>query len=160
MTWRINSYWPLITIVLLSILMSLAIKLSLDHLLFMNLVMGFFLCLLSMLKLFDIKGFANGFSMYDILAKKSRYYALSYPFIELSLGLLYLSGLKPMMVNVITLMIMLIGALGVIKALKAGLNVRCACLGSMLIIPLSSVTIIENGSMAVMAMINIYNLSN
>ena len=52
---------------------------------------GFFI-IFGGLKLIDLKGFADTYITYDILAKKTRAYALVYPFIELALGLSYAFG--------------------------------------------------------------------
>ena len=45
----------------------------------------------------------------------------------------------------------LIGAIGVILALKKGLDINCACLGTSLKVPLSTVALTENLTMAIMA---------
>ena len=57
--------------------------------------MGFFLVVFSMFKLFDLEGFADGFQMYDPLARPIRPYAYLYPFVELGLGLGYLAHWQP-----------------------------------------------------------------
>jgi hypothetical protein len=46
---------------------------------------------------------------------------------------------------------MLWGALGVIRALTKGMNVSCACLGTVLKVPLSTVALVEDLGMAGMA---------
>ena len=58
--------------------------------------MGLFLVVFSMFKFFDMEGFADGFQMYDLLAKPFRPYAYVYPFIELALGLGYLAHWRAM----------------------------------------------------------------
>lgn len=113
--------------------------------------MGFFLVIFSLLKLFDLPGFADGFQKYDLLAKKSRRYALAYPFIELALGLSYLAFWRPTTVYAATVVILGFGALGVINALARGLNLKCACMGSILKVPLSTVALTENLGMVAMA---------
>jgi hypothetical protein len=113
--------------------------------------MGFFLVVFSMFKFFDMPGFADGFQMYDLLAKPFRPYAYVYPFIELGLGLGYLSHWQPTIVYMATLIVMLWGALGVIRALIKGLNINCACMGTILKVPLSTVALLEDLSMAAMA---------
>jgi hypothetical protein len=113
--------------------------------------MGFFLVVFSMFKFFDLPGFADGFQMYDLLAKPFRPYAYVYPFIELALGLGYLSHWQPTTVYVATLVVMLWGALGVIGALARGLNINCACMGTVLKVPLSTVALLEDLGMAAMA---------
>lgn len=113
--------------------------------------MGLFLMIFALLKLFDLSGFADGFQMYDLLAKRMRTYALTYPFIELALGLGYLARWQPVLVYVVTVMVLLFGASGVMVALKRGLDVHCACMGNILKVPLSTVALVEDGGMALMA---------
>jgi hypothetical protein len=125
----------------------------------MNLFMGFFFCLLSMFKLFNLEGFKEGFQKYDLIAKQSPNYACFYPFIELALGLLYLSGFYAVTTNILTLGVMTISGLGVWLSIRGGLKTNCACLGTVLQVPLSTVSVIENLGMAVMAAINLYLLS-
>jgi hypothetical protein len=113
--------------------------------------MGLFLVLFAMFKLFDLPGFADGFQMYDLIAKRSRSYAFIYPFIELGLGLAYLANVAPTVVNLLTLCVFTVGALGVWVALQRKLDVNCACLGTTLHVPLSTVAVVEDFGMAVMA---------
>lgn len=153
---KLKAYLPLIIVALLSLAM--AIVTNIYQFYFDNVmmsVMGFFFCLLAMFKLFDIYGFADGFQMYDIVAQHARFYAYAYPFIELSLGLSYLARTLPVLTNLITLLLMTISVVGVIKSLKAGMDIRCACLGTALKVPLSTVSIVENIAMGLMAGINL-----
>lgn len=117
----------------------------------MHIFMGLFLCSFAMLKLFNPSAFATGFQKYDLLAKKSRAYALAYPWIELALGLGYLSFHMQQAVYIATVIVLGFGAIGVIVALKQGLNLKCACMGNILDVPLSTVTLVENIGMAAMA---------
>jgi len=113
--------------------------------------MGIFLVIFAMLKLFDLAKFADGFQMYDLLAKHFRPYALAYPFIELGLGLGFLAEWHVAMLYPISIVVMCFGAAGVIRALSLGLDVRCACMGNLLRVPLSTVALAEDLGMAVMA---------
>lgn len=118
----------------------------------MHAFMGFFLVVFALLKLFDLPGFADGFQMYDLLAKRVRAYALVYPFIELALGLGYLAFWRPTTVYLATFVVLGFGALGVISALRRGLDVHCACMGNTLKVPLSTVALVEDLGMALMAL--------
>ena len=115
--------------------------------------MGFFLVVFALLKLFDLPGFADGFQMYDLLAKNFRPYAYVYPFIELALGLAYLAFWRPTTVYLATIIVLGFGALGVINALRRGLDVNCACMGNTLKVPLSTVALVENVGMVAMALV-------
>jgi hypothetical protein len=122
-----------------------------DGMTFARRFMGLFLVVFAMFKLFDLPGFADGFQMYDLIAKRFRSYALIYPFIELSLGLAYLANIAPVTVNAVALIVFTVGGLGVWAALRRKLDVNCACLGTTLHVPLSTVAVIEDLGMAVMA---------
>jgi hypothetical protein len=113
--------------------------------------MGFFLVVFSMFKFFDLSGFADGFQMYDLLAKRFRPYAYVYPFVELGLGLGYLAQWHLPVIYGTTIAVTLFGAAGVIHALRRGLDVRCACMGTVLKVPLSTVALTEDLGMAAMA---------
>ncbi|MEO0413690.1 MAG: MauE/DoxX family redox-associated membrane protein [Verrucomicrobiota bacterium] len=113
--------------------------------------MGFFLLVFAMLKLFDIDGFATGFARYDFLASRSRLYGRLFPFIELALGLAYLAHWQPTITYIVTIIVFGFSTLGVVVALKKGLNVNCACLGTTLNVPLSTVAIVEDLGMVIMA---------
>lgn len=146
-------YWPLFALVLMAALEAAALTYGMQKDLFawMHFFMGFFLCQFALLKLFHPGDFADGFSMYDLVAKKFKGYAYFYPFIELGLGLSYLSFFYPMVTYLITMLVMGTGAIGVIRALRQGLDVRCACMGTVLDVPLSTVTLSEDIGMVAMA---------
>jgi hypothetical protein len=153
-SWR--DYVPLLTLVLVSALVATAVYRSygpgISMVRAMHAFMGFFLVVFALLKLFDLRGFADGFQMYDLLAKRSRAYALLYPFLELALGLAYLAFLRPDLVYLASFILLGFGALGVINALRQGLDVRCACMGTTLKVPLSTVALFEDVAMAGMAL--------
>ena len=149
-----TDYIPLITIITLSLLSAGAKQVAYggwDWMTWMHDFMGFFLVVFSMFKFFNLEGFADGFQMYDLLAKPFRPYAYFYPFIELGLGLGYLAHWQPALVYTFTVGVMLFGSLGVLKALRKGLDLDCACMGTVLSVPLSTVALTEDLGMAAMA---------
>ena len=150
----INDYWPLISLIAISFLAACAIswKVQGQWMDWMHYFMGFFLVQFAMLKIFHPSAFADGFQMYDLIAKKSRFYAYCYPFIELGLGLAYLSFVFPIATYIITFIVMGIGSIGVIYALRRGLNINCPCMGSILDVPLSTVTLTEDLGMGLMSL--------
>jgi hypothetical protein len=113
--------------------------------------MGLFLLPLALLKLFDVSGFAASFARYDLLAKAWKPYGLIYPFAELALALLFLSGLFPLTTTIAAIAIGTLGTVGIVRTLSRGEQVRCACVGSVIDVPLGTVSIVENAGMAVMA---------
>ena len=154
-SWR--DYIPLLALVFVSLLVASALWRSYGpdanpaH--WMHDFMGFFLVVFALLKLFDLPGFADGFQMYDLLAKNFRPYAYVYPFIELALGLAYFAFWRPTTVYLATIIVLGFGALGVINALRRGLDVNCACMGNTLKVPLSTVALVENLGMVAMALV-------
>ncbi|HEY8962642.1 MAG TPA: MauE/DoxX family redox-associated membrane protein [Luteolibacter sp.] len=149
-----KDYLPLVVIVLLSAFVGAAKQVHYGEWRtdsWMLDFMGVFLVIFSAFKFFDLKGFADGFGMYDLLAKRFRPYAFLYPFLELALGLGYLARLQLPVVLTATIALMGFGTLGVIGALRRGLDVNCACMGTALRVPLSSVALLEDLGMAAMA---------
>ena len=117
-----------------------------------NFMTGFFLAF-SFFKLLDVKAFAESFQMYDLLAAKLPIYGKVYPFIELALGLLCLIHYQEKYVYIADIIIMSFGALGVIQSVVDKRKIRCACLGSVFNLPMSTVTIVENSLMVLMGII-------
>jgi copper chaperone CopZ len=120
------------------------------HSMMANFMGGFFLAF-SFFKLLDVKGFASSYRMYDFPAKYIPFYAEAYPFMELVLAFLYFTGIAPTATNWVTLLLMIIGVAGVANSLLNKKAIRCACLGTVFNLPMGSVTLIEDGTMAVMA---------
>lgn len=111
---------------------------------------GFFL-VFSFFKLLNIKGFAEGYQSYDIVAKAIPAWGFIYPIIELTLGLLFLSGLAPLGVNIVTFAVMGISTIGVVQSLLKKSKFQCACLGTIIKVPLSKVTLFEDALMVIMS---------
>jgi len=149
----LSDYWPLLSLILIAAAAGGAITYHAEGGMteWMHYFMGFFLCVFGMLKIFTPSAFADGFQMYDILAKRFRPYAYAYPYIEMGLGLAYLSFLFPPLTYTLTIIVMMFGAAGVVLALIKGLDINCPCMGSVLKVPLSTVTLTEDIGMAVMA---------
>jgi hypothetical protein len=153
---KIKEYTPLLVVGIFSVLFSLVTpEIGIKTHGIMSKMMGYFLCLLSMFKFFDLPGFAQGFLKYDWVSQRYPYYRYGYPFIELGLGVLYISGTAPLLTNLTTLGVMGIGGYGVLQSLLKDEDIQCVCLGAGLNLPLSSVTAVENIGMAVMALLNI-----
>ena len=101
----------------------------------------------SFFKLLDLRAFADSYSSYDILAGQWRAWGLVYPFVELGLGILFLVGYDPVVTNAVTLVVMGVSIIGVIRSVAGRRPIRCACLGAVFNLPMSTITIIEDGLM-------------
>ncbi len=155
---KIGQYKPLLVIIGLILLVTIALASrdgQLDRFSWQQtmayFMAGFFL-VFSGFKLLDVKGFADGYSTYDLLAQKWPLYGHIYPFIELVLGLAYLVNFQPHLTNVITLIVMTFSGLGVVNSLRQKRQFQCACLGTIIKVPLTTVTLIEDFGMAIMAL--------
>jgi len=119
---------------------------------FMILYMGIFFILFSLMKMPDWKGFVNAFSNYDLIAKRVKVYGWIYPGLEFALGLMYLFNYFVVGAAWVTLVIMAVGGIGVAKNIFSKTKFKCACLGTMINVPLTKVTLLENVLMVLMAL--------
>ncbi len=115
-----------------------------------NFMAGFFL-VFSFFKFLDLAGFADAYSTYDLLAARWRPWGYIYPFVELGLGIAYLFRVSPFATNVVAILLMGFSSLGVLAALQRRQQIRCACLGTVLKLPMSTITLVEDLGMVAMA---------
>jgi copper chaperone CopZ len=113
--------------------------------------MGLFFVVFSFFKFLDMNGFQDSFRRYDPLAKSLPFYGWVYPFVELALGVLFLMRLEVQLVLWLTLGILSITTLGVVRVLLSKQQIQCACLGSVLNLPMTEASLIENAVMIGMA---------
>lgn len=154
-----NSYLPLIVIVSLILLVTATITLK-DILTntfqltqtISYFMIGFFLTF-SSFKLMDIKGFAEGYSMYDLLAKRWFGYGYIYPFIELFFGLSMIVFPTNKLLLLAELLVMTFSGVGVAIKIAKKEKFQCACLGTFLKVPLTTVTLVEDFGMAFLALL-------
>jgi copper chaperone CopZ len=118
--------------------------------------MGAFFLAFAFFKLLDLRGFADAYRTYDVVARRIPAYAYAYPFIELSLGVAYVTGFQPFATNLVTLVVMAVSSIGVVQSLLQKRKIRCACLGTVFNLPMSTVTLVEDGLMAGMAAVGLF----
>ncbi|RED96959.1 heavy-metal-associated domain-containing protein [Marinoscillum furvescens] len=111
---------------------------------------GFFL-VFSFFKLLNIQGFASSYRMYDLIAARWHMWGYIYPFVELALGIAYLINFEPFYTNLTTAIVLGISSIGVIESNLNKRKIKCACLGDVFNLPMSTVTIIEDLTMVAMA---------
>jgi copper chaperone CopZ len=115
--------------------------------------MGGFFIAFSFFKMLDLRGFADAYRSYDLVAKAVPAYGWVYPFVELALGLGYLANWQPVLVNSATAVLMAVSLAGVLRAVLSKQAIRCACLGTVFNLPMSTVTIVEDALMLGMAVL-------
>ena len=119
--------------------------------------MGLFFVVFSFFKFLDYKGFSSAFAQYDPLAKRSALYAKIYPFIEIFLGFMLFFRWQLNFAFTVTIVILSITTVGVIYALLDKNKINCACLGTVLKLPMTEATLIENVIMLVMAVAMLFH---
>lgn len=113
----------------------------------MNHFMAGFFLVFSFFKLLNLRGFAESYSMYDIVAKKWNGWGYVYAFTELALGIAFLTGFKPILTNSVTFAVMSVSIIGVLQSVLNKRKIKCACLGDVFNLPMSTITIIEDALM-------------
>ncbi|MWB94625.1 heavy-metal-associated domain-containing protein [Flavobacterium sp. GA093] len=153
------TYKPILLIFFYISLVTIVIQLTNHHFDYMqamrHFMAGFFL-VFSFFKLLNLKGFAESYAMYDVLAKKIPVWGYVYAFIELGLGIAFLMNYQPLVTNIITFLVMSISIVGVLQSVLNKKKIQCACLGAVFNLPMSTVTIIEDGLMILMSLIMLF----
>jgi len=126
----------------------------------MNNFMGTFFLTFSFFKLLDVKAFAESYASYDIIARRWMGYGYFYAFIELVLGIAFITSFNPLLTNAVTFVIMSISIIGVLQSVLNKRKIKCACLGAVFNLPISTVTIIEDALMIVMSLVSLIILMN
>lgn len=153
-TW-IQTYKPILFIFgyLLAASLIAGYSSSFNIMTMMRIFMSGFFLVFSFFKLLDINGFAESYSMYDIVAKRWRGWGYVYVFVELGLGLAFALNIAPVTVNAIMVVVMTLSLIGVLQSVFNKRKIRCACLGAVFNLPMSTVTIIEDGLMILMGLV-------
>lgn len=134
---------------------AMAYVLGFDLQIWLEWFMGSFLIIFGSFKLIGYESFLIMFPQYDPIAARSKIYTMVYPFIELFLGFLYVANLLPVVRDLVALVIFGIGARGVLQYLARNKHetIQCACLGDIIKLPLSNITLIEDVLMASLSVI-------
>jgi hypothetical protein len=144
------AYWPIASIYVIAALVSLYTVQFHMYPDYMSHLMGWVLVFFGAIKLSDVIGFAEGFAKYDPLAKQSIVYAQVYPFLEITLGVLFILQLLILPATLITLFIYSASLYGALQSMMKKETLHCVCLGTYFKLPLSTVTIIEASFMILM----------
>lgn len=149
------TYKPVIVIFLYIFSVTALIELtaeSIDMMRWMRHFMAGFFLTFSFFKLLNIQGFKESYQMYDIIARKFPIWGYIYAFLELALGIAFLINFDPIVTNSVTFVVMSVSIIGVLKTVLDKKSIQCACLGDVFNLPMSTVTIIEDGLMILMSL--------
>jgi copper chaperone CopZ len=152
-TW-IQTYKPILIIAGYITLVSALVAFnneSFNGMLFMRAFMAGFFLTFSFFKMLDLKGFANSYAMYDVVAMKVPAWGYIYAFIEFALGIAFATNFEPVITNAVTAVVMSVSLIGVLQSVLNKKKIQCACLGAVFNLPMSTVTIIEDGLMILMS---------
>jgi len=157
-----KSYMPLIAIIGLILLTTIVLSFKDFQLgsfsvstMLSYFMIGFFI-IFAGFKIIDLKGFAEGYSTYDLLAKKVFVYGYIYPFIELFFGLAMIIIPTSGTLLVSEFLIMSFSGAGVTIKLIKREKFQCVCLGTFLKVPLTKITLVEDFGMATLALIMLF----
>jgi len=157
----LETYTPILLIFFYITLVTILVQLrndSFDIMVWMRHFMAGFFLVFSFFKFLNLKGFAESYVMYDVLAKKIPAWAYLYAFVEFGLGIAFLIDFNPILTNSLTLVVMTISIIGVLQSVLNKQKIQCACLGAVFNLPMSTVTIIEDGIMILMSAVMLVTL--
>ncbi|GAB1380262.1 MauE/DoxX family redox-associated membrane protein [Pararhodobacter aggregans] len=152
-----TSYRPVVVIFAVAALLALA--LSWHHygnpltLTALEWFVSLSMVLLALQKLQDVEAFSLMFLNYDLLARRWVPYASIYPYLEALAGILMTAGALLWLAAPVSLVIGLIGAVSVAKAVWIDRReLKCACVGGASKVPLGFVSFTESALMAGMGL--------
>ena len=151
----VETYKPVLLIFGYLLIVTLLIQFvsgSFDLSAWMRHFMGGFFLVFSFFKLLNLKGFAESYAMYDIVAGKFKGWGYLYAFLELGLGLAFITNFYPVITCSVMIVVMSISIIGVIQSVLNKREIKCACLGDVFNLPMSTITIIEDGLMIIMGL--------
>lgn len=120
--------------------------------------MGLFFIVFSFFKFLDYTSFPASFRKYDPIAQIIPVYGWIYPFLETALGLSFLYQWQIKISLIITLIVLGSTSLGVVAQLRKKSKIQCACLGTVLNLPMTEATLIENALMLFMTLVMLLRL--
>jgi hypothetical protein len=124
----------------------------------MRVFMGLFFVVFGTFKILGLEKFATTYAEYDLIAQRLKGYGYIYPFIELGLGMAYLLSFQLILTNLLAFVLMTIGSIGIVKAKTGDKKIMCACLGSIVELPLTTISLLEDVLMGLMALASLLYL--
>jgi len=145
----IKEYLPLIYVYLLTIFLSIyanfLFNLNFKETVF--LFLGIFLIIFSLVKIIRLKDFVEAFSEYDFITQKYKIYGYLFPFFEMFFGVVFLFRIENILLELFCISLFSLNSYSVYLALKKKRKFMCACLGDLIKVPLSKVSLFENFTM-------------
>ena len=117
---------------------------------YMNNTMGIMFIVLACLKIFNLTEFSEIFKQYDLISQSLPFYSKLYPFIELLLGFLFLHQSYIPYIYYITLLVISSNLISTLLILRTGASLPCGCMGGLINLKLSYLSVLENMLMLIM----------
>ncbi len=148
-----GEYRKLLAIVILIVLLASGFTVLQETTLFnfLSNFMGVFLMTFAMFKIIRLSEFVAIYKGYDTISRYLPAWAFVYPFVELFISACYLLLGGMQWLNVTTIILLVPASYGVWREVTKKSKIQCACLGSVVKLPLSKVSFIENFTMLAMA---------
>lgn len=134
----------------------LAVLRDIDFEIFLSSFMAVFLVVFGSFKLYGLETFAMGYRNYDIIAQKFKVWGWIYPLIQIGLGLTYLLFVTFPFLNFVMILIAAVSSVGVYKELERKSNFQCVCLGNFVKLPISRISLVEDLTMLITALIMLF----
>jgi len=146
---EIKSYLPIIYIYVFSITLTYVTKIFFNFNLSdsISIFLGIFSLTFAFFKILKLRDFVEAFSEYDFFTQKFRLYGFLFPFLELLFGASFLFLLDIVWIELLCLIFFSVNFISVLNALNKDKKFVCACLGDLIKLPLSKVSLIENLTM-------------
>ncbi|TSD66324.1 heavy-metal-associated domain-containing protein [Inquilinus sp. KBS0705] len=154
-----ETYKPVILIFIYITAISVLLSVEQEHfklLKAMRIFMSGFFLTFSFFKLLDLRGFADSYRMYDLLARKFPVWGYLYAVLELLLGITFAVNFLPVLSNWVSLVVLSVSVAGVLKSVLNKHAIKCACLGSVFNLPMSTLTIFEDALMITMSALMLF----
>lgn len=117
--------------------------------------LGGFMIMFAGFKLIGVEVFIRVFKLYDLIAQRFKPYTYIYPLLQAFIGMWFITGLSPVLRDLVTIAIGLSSLLGILKLVGKRGPIRLAYLGKIIRLRYSTVIIFENTTIVVLTLLSL-----
>jgi hypothetical protein len=150
MKFSYRSYLPIIYVYILTLFLASLVSRFFNFNLFtdqVSIFLGIFSLVFSIFKLYRLENYVEALAEYDFLTQKFKPYGYAFPFFEFTFGVMFLFRVENLSTEITCLFLFTLNLISVLNALTKKRKFVCACLGDLIKVPLSYVSLIENLTM-------------
>ena len=122
---------------------------------FLESFLGVFFLTFAAFKLINLKEFAYGFQSYALMKDRSVLWGYFFPFVQVAFGMLYMLGRGGYLLDGVVVVWSGANAYIVWLTLQKKDTIFCVCLGSVIKLPLTTISFVEDFGMVIMALVMI-----